>query len=92
MLLAAVVLGACLPFAFAAPAAADVVSDVKAAAHLADVQGYRTGVDPQQLADTLVLLYDGAVATSQMDKTPEAARTARRTAELILDDAVRLPT
>jgi AcrR family transcriptional regulator len=43
--------------------------------------------DPQQLADTLVLLYDGAVATAQMDKTPEAARTARRTAELILDNA-----
>jgi AcrR family transcriptional regulator len=45
--------------------------------------------DPKQLADTLVLLYDGAVATAQMDKTPEAARTARRTAELIIDNAVR---
>jgi AcrR family transcriptional regulator len=43
---------------------------------------------PKQLADTLVLLYDGAVATAQMDKTPEAARTARRTAEVILDNAV----
>jgi AcrR family transcriptional regulator len=43
--------------------------------------------DPQQLADTLVLLYDGAVATAQMDKAPAAARTARRTAELILDNA-----
>jgi AcrR family transcriptional regulator len=43
--------------------------------------------DPQQLAETLVLLYDGAVATAQMDKAPEAARTARRTAELILDNA-----
>ena len=31
--------------------------------------------DPQQLADTLVLLYDGAVTTAQMDKTPEPART-----------------
>jgi AcrR family transcriptional regulator len=41
--------------------------------------------DPHHLADTLVLLYDGAVATSQMDRTPDAARTARRTAELILD-------
>ena len=48
--------------------------------------------DPQQLADTLVLLYDGAVATAQMDKTPEPARTARRTAALILDDAVRHPS
>jgi AcrR family transcriptional regulator len=43
--------------------------------------------DPQQLAEALVLLYDGAVATAQMDKTPEPARTARRTAELILDNA-----
>jgi AcrR family transcriptional regulator len=43
--------------------------------------------DPKQLADTLVLLYDGAVATAQMDKKPSAARTARRTAELILDNA-----
>jgi AcrR family transcriptional regulator len=48
--------------------------------------------DPKQLADTLILLYDGAVATAQMDKTPEAARTARRTAELVLDNtAVRPP-
>jgi AcrR family transcriptional regulator len=44
--------------------------------------------NPKQLAETLVLLYDGAVATAQMDKTPEAARTARRTAELVLDNAV----
>jgi AcrR family transcriptional regulator len=47
-----------------------------------------TGVaKPKQLAESLVLLYDGAVATAQMDKAPEAARTARRTAELILDNA-----
>ena len=43
--------------------------------------------DPKRLAETLVLLYDGAVATAQMDKAPEAARTARRTAELVLDNA-----
>jgi AcrR family transcriptional regulator len=41
--------------------------------------------DPRQLAETLVLLYDGAVTTAQMDKAPKAARTARRTAELVLD-------
>jgi AcrR family transcriptional regulator len=46
--------------------------------------------DPQQLADTLVLLYDGAVATAQMDKTSKPASTARRTAELVLDDALHL--
>jgi AcrR family transcriptional regulator len=45
-----------------------------------------------QLAETLVLLYDGAVATAQMDKSAEPARTARRTAELILDHAVGSPT
>jgi len=43
--------------------------------------------DPKRLAETLVLLYDGAVATAQMDKAPQAARTARRTAELVLDNA-----
>jgi AcrR family transcriptional regulator len=43
--------------------------------------------DPKQLAEALVLLYDGAVATAQMDKAPAAARTARRTAELVLDNA-----
>ena len=43
-LLAALVVGACLPLVFAAPAAADLVSDVQAAAHVATDQGYRTGV------------------------------------------------
>ena len=48
--------------------------------------------DPQQMAETLVVLYDGAVATAQMDKAPRAAQTARRTAELILDNAgIRTP-
>jgi AcrR family transcriptional regulator len=43
--------------------------------------------DPKQLADTLVLLYDGAVATAQMDHTPTPATTARHTAELVLEHA-----
>jgi AcrR family transcriptional regulator len=48
---------------------------------------------PQQLAETLILLYDGAVATAQMDNAPGAARTARRTAELVLDNtAIRTPS
>ena len=47
----------------------------------------------RELAETLVLLYDGAVATAQMDQTPAAARTARRTAELVLDNtAIRPPS
>jgi AcrR family transcriptional regulator len=48
--------------------------------------------EPKRLAETLVVLYDGAVATAQMDKTPRAAQTARRTAELVLDNAgIRAP-
>ena len=43
--------------------------------------------DPKQLAETLIVLYDGAVATAQMDKAPQAAQTARRTADLVLDNA-----
>jgi hypothetical protein len=50
-----------------------------------DVATGTDAADPRQLAETLVLLYDGAVATAQMDRTPHAARTARRTAEVILD-------
>ena len=42
---------------------------------------------PQELADSLVVLYDGAVSTAQMDRAPGAAQTARRTAELVLDTA-----
>ena len=41
--------------------------------------------DPKQLAQALVLLYDGAVATAQMDHTPTPASTARQTAELVLN-------
>jgi hypothetical protein len=43
--------------------------------------------EPKHLADALVLLYDGAVATAQMDAASDAARTARHIAELVLDDA-----
>jgi AcrR family transcriptional regulator len=41
--------------------------------------------DPKQLAESLVVLYDGAVATAQMDKAPQAAQTARHLADLVLD-------
>ena len=37
-------------------------------------------------ACTLPTVY-GAVATAQMDKAPQAAQTARRTADLVLDNA-----
>ncbi len=49
-----------------------------------DLAAQTTAADPTGLAQTLVLLYDGAVATSQQDKAPDAARTARETAELVL--------
>ena len=47
--------------------------------------------DPKHLADTLVLLYDGAVSTAQMDHAPTPAITARQTAELVLDHASATP-
>ena len=43
--------------------------------------------DPKQLAESLVVLYDGAVTTAQMDKAPQAAQTARHLANLVLDAA-----
>ena len=40
--------------------------------------------DPQRLAQQLVVLYDGATTTAQMDRTTEPARTAREMAGLLL--------
>lgn len=40
--------------------------------------------DARDLADQLVVLYDGATTTSQMDKTAKPAATARRMASLVL--------
>jgi hypothetical protein len=40
--------------------------------------------DPRDLADQLVVLYDGATTASQMDKTVAPAGTARRMAALVL--------
>jgi AcrR family transcriptional regulator len=44
--------------------------------------------DAQELADQLVILYDGATTTSQMDKTAKPASTARRMAALVLGASV----
>jgi AcrR family transcriptional regulator len=52
-----------------------------------DLATNTTAPDPKALAQTLVLLYDGAVATSQMDRNPTAAQIARATAALVLDQA-----
>ncbi|MGH1549596.1 TetR/AcrR family transcriptional regulator [Leifsonia poae] len=41
--------------------------------------------DAASVTDQLVILYDGATTTAQMDKRASAATTARRMAELIID-------
>lgn len=41
--------------------------------------------DPEQLARQLVLLYDGAAVSSQMDRKPGAAAAARVVAEALLN-------
>ena len=43
--------------------------------------------DPLQLAQQLVLLYDGAVVTAQMDRNANAARAAKSMAAALLDAA-----
>jgi AcrR family transcriptional regulator len=45
--------------------------------------------DPQDVADRLRLLYDGAVATAQLDTHPAAVRLAKEMAGLVLETAPR---
>jgi AcrR family transcriptional regulator len=45
--------------------------------------------EPGALADQLVLLYDGAVVSSQSRVDPDAAKRARAIAELVIDSAPR---
>ena len=40
--------------------------------------------NPQELADQLVIIYDGAVASAQMDKSPVAAATAKTLAAIVV--------
>jgi AcrR family transcriptional regulator len=47
--------------------------------------------DPEALARQLSLLYDGALAASQMGHGVEAARTARATAALLVEAALAAP-
>ena len=70
-LLAAVVVGVCLPLVFAAPAAADVVSDVQAAAHVATDQGYRSGV-------AVLDLRTGAYSGGGEDTAPFASESVAK--------------
>ncbi|MET3808862.1 AcrR family transcriptional regulator [Nakamurella sp. UYEF19] len=46
---------------------------------------------PAELANTLVILYDGAVANAQMDKNPDAANIAKSTANLVMDSVKAQP-
>ncbi len=45
--------------------------------------------DPEGLTERLTLLYDGAVANSQLDKHPQAALVAKELAQLLLSAADR---
>jgi hypothetical protein len=44
--------------------------------------------DAETLARQLVLLYDGAVVSAQMDRNTGAAQLARQTAETLLDVSI----
>lgn len=44
--------------------------------------------DPEQLADRLALLLEGAIVTAQVSKTPEAAKVARDAATVLVDQAI----
>ena len=45
--------------------------------------------DPAAVSDRLRLLYDGAVANSQLESHPAAARVAKEMAELVLETSSR---
>lgn len=45
--------------------------------------------EPAQLAETLVVLYDGAMVAAQLDRSPTAAHGARAVAERVLADSSR---
>jgi AcrR family transcriptional regulator len=55
-------------------------------AQLAKEAGAR---DPSQLADQLMLVYDGAAVSAQMDRNEAAAASARSMAALLLDAATK---
>lgn len=44
-------------------------------------------LEPAALAERLILLYDGALVSAQMDENPRAARSARDVAEMLIDRA-----
>jgi AcrR family transcriptional regulator len=44
--------------------------------------------DPEQLADRLALLLEGAIVTAQVSQAPEAAKVARDAAAVLIDRAI----
>jgi AcrR family transcriptional regulator len=53
-----------------------------------ELAGEAGATEPEQLARRLVLLYDGASTTAQMDHDPTVAADARAVAEMLVDGAV----
>ena len=62
-------------------------TDRPAAVAVADLARDAGAIDPDALAQQLVMLYDGASVSAQMDHNYAAARTARPIAETLLDAA-----
>lgn len=46
---------------------------------------------PEELADALALLLEGAIVTAQVSRKAHAARTAKRVARILIDDARKTP-
>ena len=48
----------------------------------------QAGVDnPDRLADELALLLEGAIVTAQVSQAPDAARIAKNTAKLLIEES-----
>ena len=47
--------------------------------------------NPEQLAQQLVVIYDGAIVTAQMDRDTSTATAARAMAAALIDAATRKP-
>ena len=45
-------------------------------------------LNPEKLADELALLLEGAIVTAQVSKSDNAAQVAKRTAKILIDQAI----